>query len=276
MSALSKILDLETAGSDVWVGMGYGPSGKRAYGGQFLAQSLASAALSLDGPTDEIMPTSLHLAFLRGGDAVEPVHYEVERTYDGRTAMTRRVLARQAGRIITAATASFSRSLDGPEHGHVAQLPQDPDALDRTGPAGPAPGLPLDELDIRVADDGEGSDFVRRLWWRATVPLPDSALVNACVTLFVTDVYMIDPALCVHGHSMRDRTHRSGTTDASVWFHRPIRAQAWNLLESRSPAGGRGRGVVTAALIGADGDICATLVQEGVMATREKSSPPTR
>jgi acyl-CoA thioesterase-2 len=273
MSALLKLLDLRAEGTDVWVGFGHGPAGKRAYGGQFLAQSLAAAAPTVDD--DEALPTSLHLTFLRGGDPAVPTAYEVERTYDGRTAKTRRVLARQDGRLMTVATVSFSHTLDGPEHGHVDTLPNDPDALEPTGPAGPAPGLPLDELDIRIADSGEGPDFVRRLWWRATVPVPEDPLTNACLALFVSDVYMIDPALVVHGHSMRARTHRSGTTDASVWFHRAVRADRWNLLESRSSAGARGRGVVTASLIGADGDVCATLVQEGVIAARETSSTAT-
>ena len=131
--------------------------------------------------------------------------------------------------------------------------------------AGP---LPLDEIDIRIADTGEGEAFVRRLWWRTTVALPDDPVVHACVALFVTDVYMIDPALRVHGHSMSDRSHRSGTTDSSIWFHRPIRADEWNLLECRSPAAARGRGVVTASLVRSDGVIAATMTQEGLIADR--------
>jgi acyl-CoA thioesterase len=265
VSALLALVELCAAEADTWIASGHGPEGKRAFGGQFLAQSVLAAARTVPA---EASPTSMHLQFLRGGDAVEPVAYHVERIHDGRTAMTRRVLARQGGRIVTAATASFARSLPGPEHGH-RELPGDPELLDRTGPAGPAPGLPLDELDIRIDDDGEGAGFVRRFWWRATIPLPDDALVHAALALFVTDVYMIDAALRVHGHSMRDRSHRSGTTDAAVWFHRPIRADRWNLLESTSPAGARGRGVVTASLVGADGDVCATIVQEGLIAARD-------
>ena len=42
-------------------------------------------------------------------------------------------------------------------------------ALARTGPAGPAPSMPLDELDIRIDDDRSSGDFVRRMWWRVTV-----------------------------------------------------------------------------------------------------------
>jgi acyl-CoA thioesterase len=244
----------------------HGPAGKRAFGGQFVAQSMAAAGRTV---ADEALPTSLHLQFLRGGDSGAPVDYDVERLYDGRTAMTRRVLARQGERLITSATASFAVSLPGPEHGRIDGLPHDPEALAQTGPAGPAPGLPLDELDIRVVDEGSGTDFLRRLYWRTTIPIPDDPLMHTCVALFVTDVYMIDPALRVHGHAMRDRTHRSGTTDAAVWFHRPVRADKWNLLESRSPAAARGRGVVTAQWVGADGAVCATAVQEGLTAARE-------
>jgi acyl-CoA thioesterase-2 len=265
MSALLDLLDVQPGGTDTFVAAGHGPADKRAFGGQFVAQSMAAAAQTVPG---EALPTSMHLQFLRGGAAADPVDYQVERTFDGRTAMTRRVLARQADRTITAATVSFAVPVNGPAHGHYGELPEDPETLAVTGPAGPAPGLPLDELDIRIVDEGEGGDFVRRLWWRATIPLPDEVLVHTCVALFVTDVYMIDPALRVHGHSMRDRTHRSGTTDSSVWFHVPIRADHWNLLESRSPAAARGRGVVTAHLVGADGTISATLVQEGLIAAR--------
>lgn len=165
--------------------------------------------------------------------------YAVERVYDGRTASARRVEASQDGRLLTTASVSFSVPLAGPEHGVVEVLPQDPDALARTGPVGPAPSMPLDEIDIRVVDDRSAGEFVRRLWWRVEVPLPEDPLLHDVVAAYVCDVYMIDPALRVHGHSMTARTHRSGTTDSSIWFHRRIRADRWNLLETRSPAAAR-------------------------------------
>ncbi|MET0455273.1 MAG: acyl-CoA thioesterase II, partial [Mycobacterium sp.] len=46
----------------------------------------------------------------------------------------------------------------------------------------------------------------------------------------------------------------------------------WNLLETRSPAAARGRGVITGSLVGSDGAIAATLVQEGLIAEREPST----
>jgi len=268
MSDLVALAEVRGGPGGTALATGYGPEGKRAFGGQFLAQSMAAAARTVE--TDKL-PTSLHLQFLRGGAAAVGIEYDVERTYDGRTAASRRVLARQEGRLITAATVSFAVPLPGPEHGLLpnAVSLEDPDTLPHTGPAGPAPGLPPGELDIRIADHGEGESFVRRLWWRATVALPDDPLLHLCVALFVTDVYMIDPALRVHGYSMAGRTHRSGTTDASVWVHRPVRADQWNVLQSHSPAAGRGRGVVSAGLADAEGRVAATIVQEGLIATRE-------
>jgi acyl-CoA thioesterase len=270
MSRLLKLLELQQGSGDApWIGPASGPQGKRAFGGQFVAQSLAAACRTVDA---DRLPTNMHLQFLRGGEAGDPVEYTVTSVFDGRTAAARRVDSRQDGRLLTTASVSFAVDLPGPEHGHREQMPGDPEALPRTGPAGPAPSMPLDELDIRIADDIVDGEFVRRFWWRATVPVPDEPTVHTLVAAYVTDVYMIDPALQVHGHSMKARTHRSGTTDSSIWFHRPIRADEWNLLETRSPAAARGRGVVTGSLVRADGVIAATLAQEGLIAERE----PTR
>jgi acyl-CoA thioesterase-2 len=267
MSTLLKLLDVRPGDTeDTWIGSASGPDGKRSYGGQFVAQSLAAASRTVDA---DRLPTNIHLQFLRAGEAGNAVEYTVTRVFDGRTAAARRVDSRQDGRLLTTATVSFATELRGPEHG-CAALPAHPDELPRTGPAGPAPSMPLDEIDIRIADEGSGPDFVRRLWWRTTVSLPDDPMVHTLVAAYVTDVYMIDPALQVHGHSMKARTHRSGTTDSSIWFHRAVRADQWNLLESRSPAAARGRGVVTGSLIRADGVIAATLAQEGLIAERDQ------
>ena len=270
MSRLLKLLELQRgADVDTWIGPASGPEGKRAFGGQFVAQSLAAACRTVEGGR---LPTNMHVQFLRGGEAGDPVEYSVARVFDGRTAAARRIDSRQDGRLLTTSTVSFAVDLRGPEHGRSDHMTGDPDTLPQTGPAGPAPSMPLDELDIRIADQGSGSEFIRRFWWRATVPIPDDPLVHTLVAVYVTDVYMIDPALQVHGHSMTARSHRSGTTDSSIWFHQPTRADQWNLLETRSPAAARGRGIVMGSLARADGVVAATLVQEGLIAERESKS----
>ncbi|AWT53418.1 acyl-CoA thioesterase [Mycolicibacterium smegmatis] len=266
MSELLRLLDLdEHDDEDTWTGPASGPDGKRAFGGLRAAQSLAAAARTVG---DDRAPTNMHMQFLRGGDAGEPARYRVHRVYDGRTASARRVDAHEHGRLLTTATVSFATPLPGPEHGRRTSVPHDPEALPRTGPPGPAPSLPLDEFDIRIADDTAGGGFTRRFWWRVTTALPDDALLHTMVALYITDLYGIDPALGVHGLTMRSRSHRSGTTDSSMWFHRRVRADEWNLLEQTSPAAARGRGIITSSLVQLDGSVVATLVQEGLMAER--------
>jgi acyl-CoA thioesterase-2 len=259
------LLDVTTDPSGAFVGAESGPPEKRAYGGHLAAQAMAAACRTVDTGA---APTSLHVQFLRGGDAGAPVHYEVERVYDGRTAASRRVLARQEGRLLTTATVSFSVAATGPEHAARTTAPHAPEQLTATGPIGPAPSLPLDEIDIRTDDDWSTGEFVRRLWWRVIAPLDGEPWLSACAAVYVTDIYGIDPVLAVHGHSMTDRSHRTATTDSSIWFHRPIRAGEWNLLESRSPAAARGRGLVTLNLYDADLVLTATSVQEGLTILR--------
>ena len=229
MSVLPDLLDVRAgAEPDTWDGPAGGPAGKRAFGGLLMAQSLSAACHTVDGAK---RPTAMHLQYLRGGDAGETTDYAVTRVYDGRTAASRRVESYQAGRMLTVASVLYSAELAGPSHGELTMLPGDPEALPLTGPPGPAPAVPLDELDIRIDDDRSSGEFVRRMWWRAVVPVTGDALSHTLIACYVTDLYGIDPALQVHGHSMRARTHRSGTTDFSIWFHHPIRADQWNLLE---------------------------------------------
>ncbi|MCB0932514.1 MAG: thioesterase family protein [Mycobacterium sp.] len=264
--SLADFLDLTADGIDAFTGPPNGPVGKRAYGGHLAAQSLAAACRTV---TADRLPTALHVQFLRGGDAGTPVRYHVERMHDGRTTSSRRVLGRQADRTLVSATALFVVPTAGPEHTDEPER-QDPEALDRTGPIGPAPSLAPEEVDIRIRDDRTGGDFVRELWWRISAALPDDPILHACLAVYVTDIYGVDPVLAVHGYSMTDRSHHCATTDSSIWFHRNIRADRWNLLESRSPAAARGRGVMTAALYNAGGVRVATLVHEGQAVRREQ------
>ena len=269
-SALTRLLAVTPVGEDIFEGAPNGPAGKRAYGGHLAAQALTSACRTI---ADDRVPTSLHVQFLRAGDAGEPVRYSVERTHDGRTTSSRRVLGRQGERLLISATALFAVPADGPQHSDVTAA-EDPEQLARSGPIGPAPSLPLGEIDIRIRDDGDGPEFVRRLWWRITADLPDDPLLHTAIAIYVTDIYVVDPVLAVHGHSMTDRTHHAATTDSSAWFHGLIRADRWNLLESRSPAAARGRGVMTGGLYNAHGNRLATLVHEGQAVTRTIAVQP--
>src|SRR4051794_19816050 len=67
VSALLNLLELRAGDDeDTWIGPASGPDGKRAYGGQFVAQSLAAARRTVDAGRS---PTNMHLQFIRGGEA---------------------------------------------------------------------------------------------------------------------------------------------------------------------------------------------------------------
>ncbi|MCB0924243.1 MAG: thioesterase family protein [Mycobacterium sp.] len=263
--SLVRLIEPTEAGGDSFIGAPNGPAGKRAYGGLLAAQALAAACRST---ASDRVPTAVHVQYVRGGDAGVPARYQVTRVHDGRTTSSRGVLCHQGDRLIVNATALFAVPATGPVHSHPTAI-DDPDTLPRTGPIGPAPALPADEVDIRTHDEGWGTaDFVRRLWWRVTVDVPDDPVLHACLAVYVTDVYGIDPVLAVHGHSMTDRSHHAATTDSSTWFHTDCRADRWNLLECRSPAAARGRGIMMAGLYDTAGVRVATMVHEGQAVTR--------
>ena len=66
---VAGLLRLTPDGPDAFRGPHNGPVGKRAYGGLLAGQALAAACRTV--PADRV-PTSLHVQFLRGGDAAGP------------------------------------------------------------------------------------------------------------------------------------------------------------------------------------------------------------
>ena len=145
---IADLLALTPFGPDVFTGPANGPVGKRAYGGHLAGQALAAACRTVD---DDRTPTAFHSQFLRGGDAGTAVRYDVERVHDGRTTSSRRVLAREGDRLLVTATALFAVPAPGPQHADRPSPVEDPETLERTGPIGPAPSLPLDSRSPKPA-----------------------------------------------------------------------------------------------------------------------------
>ena len=100
------MFDLVAHGPDTFVGTGPRYPWGGLYGGQIVAQALRAAAFSVD---PGFQPHSIRAYFIRPGDHTEPVRYEVDRTRNGRSFLTRRVIARQAIGAILNAECSFQR-----------------------------------------------------------------------------------------------------------------------------------------------------------------------
>ena len=100
---LINLLDIERI--EVNLFRGHSPSDRwqRVYGGQVIGQALVAANRTVK---DRICH-SLHGYFLRPGDPKVPILYEVDRSRDGRSFTSRRVVAIQHGKQIFHLAASF-------------------------------------------------------------------------------------------------------------------------------------------------------------------------
>ena len=86
---------------------------QRVFGGQVLAQALLAASRTV--PADRTVH-SLHAYFLVAGRTDLPIVYDVEAVRDGGSFSSRRVVARQAGKVIFYLSASFHLLEEGYEH----------------------------------------------------------------------------------------------------------------------------------------------------------------
>src|SRR5215467_10713414 len=85
---------------------------QRIFGGQVVAQALSAAYRTVEGRICH----SLQSYFIRPGDPTIPVLYQVERSRDGKSFATRRVIAIQHGEQIFNMACSFQIPEQGYEH----------------------------------------------------------------------------------------------------------------------------------------------------------------
>src|SRR4051794_36986770 len=113
----AAMLALEPHGPDTFVGVGPRYPWGGLYGGQIVAQALRAACATVE---PHYRVHSLHAYFIRRGDHSEPVRYEVDRVRNGRSFVTRSVVARQATGAILSMSASFQVDESAPELQTVA------------------------------------------------------------------------------------------------------------------------------------------------------------
>jgi acyl-CoA thioesterase len=112
LTELLNLLDLTEIGNDVFEGSQPDPPNHHIVGGQIAAQALLAASKTVVGRR----PHSLHVYFLRLGDARHLVHFYVSRLRDGGTFSARRVTAAQDGEVLMETIASFTGDVDNVEY----------------------------------------------------------------------------------------------------------------------------------------------------------------
>ena len=274
---LVDMLDLERLEVNLFRGVSLEEGRTRVFGGQVLAQALVAAGRTVDS---EIPVHSLHAYFLRPGDPETPIVFDVDRIRDGRSFVTRRVVAIQHGRAIFNMASSFHVVEDGPEHSDP--MPDVPDPEDV--PATPRPEWkPPGRLDRSAAEwrkeqpiemrfvgtpswaRTEPSAADQDLWLRAVGTLPDDPMLHAAVVAYASDFMLLSTATLPHTTGWGHEKFMTASLDHVMWFHRPCRADEWLLYHCHSPAAAHARGLSLGGIFRRDGLQCITIAQEGLL-----------
>jgi acyl-CoA thioesterase-2 len=276
LDELVKLLDLEPIEVNIFRGLSPDEDRQRVFGGQVAGQALVAAARTID---ERFHVHSLHAYFLRPGDPMVPILYDVDRIRDGRSFATRRVVAIQHGRAIFNLAASFH--VEEPGLDHQFPMPDDvpdpealPDFRSRMAPYRERLGDWYDRpraIDTRMVDFRAPGDRTPRpprqqVWLRADGALPDDPVLHACVVAYASDMTLLDTTLVPHGMPNWDEGGiMMASLDHAMWFHRPFRADEWLLYDQDSPSTSGGRGLARGLIYAKDGDLVVSVMQEGLI-----------
>ncbi|MCK5685803.1 thioesterase family protein, partial [bacterium] len=113
LKELLQLLKLEKIEENIFRGQSQDLGFGNVFGGQVVGQALSAASQTVGA---KFHAHSLHGYFMLAGDATKPIVYNVDCIRDGKSFITRRVVAVQNGRAIFSMAASFHIKEQGYEH----------------------------------------------------------------------------------------------------------------------------------------------------------------
>src|SRR5882724_9613977 len=113
LADLLRVLELERLEINLFRGESRDIGSPQVFGGQVLGQALVAATATVEA---DRLVHSLHAYFLRAGDFNKSIVYEVDRSRDGGSFSSRRVVAIQDGQQIFHMSASFQVAEQNFEH----------------------------------------------------------------------------------------------------------------------------------------------------------------
>ncbi len=276
VAGLIALLDLERLEDNLFRGVSPENSTMRVFGGQVAAQALTAAGRTV--PEDRRVH-SLHAYFLRPGDPSVPIVFDVDRTRDGRSFTTRRVVAIQHGKAIFTLSSSFQVDQGGVDHGDPMPAVPDPETLPTFSQRAAAASAPMAvfnrmprPFDMRYVNDPPWqvgaepkAEARNQVWFRSFDSLPDDQLLHVCMLAYLSDLTLLDSILATHGLGGSWGNLKLASLDHAMWFHRPIRVDEWVLYDTHSPSASGSRGLASGHFFAADGAMLATVVQEGLI-----------
>lgn len=243
---------------------GGSPNFGRLFGGQVVAQALLAAY-----GTVEARPChSLHCYFVRPGSPTQPMEFLVSRVRDGGSFTTRHVAVRQEAKEILTLSASFH----APENGffHQVEMPAVP-GPDSSGREPLAEGfafagaIEMLQLEPRPSHLVTAMPANKRVWLRVPGCAGASLREQQLALAFASDLDVLETAMRPHGVFWSTKELQAASLDHAVWFHRPFDLSEWHLFVQESPVAYGARGFVKAAVFAHNGDLVASVAQEGLL-----------
>ena len=251
----------------------------RIYGGQVIAQALMAAYRTVN---DRICH-SLQAYFIRPGDPRAPVLYEVERSRDGKSFTTRRVIAIQHGEQILNLAASFQVEEPGFEHATdmPAATPVDEVPNDQERAAALGDKLPPQMKEVVARDRAieirridpinpfkpKKQEPTQKVWFRAAESVGEDVAMNQALIAYASDMSLLSTCARPHGVSWMTGVQMA-SLDHIIWFHRRSSAHEWHLYDQDSPSASGARGFNRGAIYNQDGRLVASVAQEGLIRPR--------
>lgn len=275
-----QVLKLERLELDLFRGESRDPGFRRVFGGQVLGQALAAAYATIEGRAAH----SLHAYFLRAGDPDHPIVYEVDRSRDGKSFSSRRVVAIQQGEQIFHMSASFQIAEDAIDR--QGQMPAVPDPeslpdmaaaieeLKQKAPDRPRPFRPhRHAFEFRPASLPDPlADIPKephlKIWFRAVDRVADDEVLHRCLLAYASDYYLLGAAGMDARLTVGRNDLQMASIDHAMWFHRPARADEWLLYVLDSPTASGSRGLARGSIFSRDGRLVASTAQEGLVRRR--------
>ena len=295
MAGFIRLLTVSREGDDAFTGRMQPDGIGRVFGGQVIAQALQAAQATAP---DGLEAHSLHAYFLRGGKEGVDIDYATARDFDGRSFANRRVVASQTDedgkpRPILNLTASFQRPEDGLAHDDVTMPDVTPpedlrsdmetrhklveSAGDKMSEAQRNLVLRPRPIDMRTVDrlhwmNSEPREPRAHSWFRTVAPLPaieENPALHRAVIAYASDYTLLGTSALPHGLSWMRGELVGASLDHAIWFHRPARADEWLLYATDAPWSGGGRGFNRGRIFNRQGELVASVAQEGMMRRRK-------
>uniref|UniRef100_UPI003F6BDC7D acyl-CoA thioesterase n=1 Tax=Pseudomaricurvus sp. TaxID=2004510 RepID=UPI003F6BDC7D len=269
---------------DLFLGHRITGSQGRVFGGQVLGQALMAASKTV---SEDKQVHSCHNYFIRPGENVLPIHYQVHRDLDGRNFSNRRVVAMQNDKPIFNLITSFQTSVKGVHHQKdmLADIP------------GPEGLLNENELVVKYRDQvsdvffdmintyhpvevrpiNEEAHFLRcekkatqTVWFKVRESLPTSPDLHRSILAYATDLTLLSTCGRPHDMLWSDKNIMTASIDHALWLHsRDFRVDQWLLYVMDSPWSGDSRGLNMGSIYTREGELIASVAQEGLIRLKD-------